>query len=76
MKHSVYFFRCGITSEMSLISTRTGSFPVASAPLLLGTLGGAVPFVPFVAVRSVSSSSSRRFLVAGSEAGWVDNSQM
>lgn len=67
MKQRVYFFLCGITTDMSLISSRTGSSLLATAglvdaePLLL-----ACPFVPFDAGR-LSRSSRRRFFVAGSE---------
>lgn len=68
MKHKVYFFLCGITTEMSLISRRTGSFPLAGAePEVAVPFCLAFPFVPFVAGRFGRSSSRRRFFEAGSE---------
>lgn len=58
MKHKVYFLRWGITTEISLISSRTGSL----------LLAGTVPLgVPFAAGRDAIPSSKRRFLDTGSE---------
>lgn len=65
VKQSVYFLRCGITTDMSLISSRTVSVLFAVAEL-----EPASPFVvawPFVAGR-LARSSRRLFLLAGSEA--------
>ena len=67
MKHRVYFFLCGITAEISFISRRTGSFPLAAE--LAVPFDFAFPFVLFVADRLGRSSSRRRFLDAGSELG-------
>jgi len=61
VKQRVYFFRCGITTDMSFISRRTRSFPVAAAPTVL-----LAPFAPFWAGRTEMPSSSRRFFEAGS----------
>jgi hypothetical protein len=68
VKQRVYFFLCGITTEMSLISRRMGSFPLAGAePELLVPFSLALPFVPFVTGRFGRSSSRRRFLEVDSE---------
>lgn len=66
MKQSVYFFRCGMTRDISLSSRRTGSFPLAALAPVVG-VGFVYPFVPFEAGLLVSSSSMRRFFDAGSE---------
>lgn len=67
MKQRLYFFLCGITTDISLISSRTGSLPLATAePVDAEPLVLACPFVPFDAGR-LSRSSKRRFFVAGSE---------
>jgi hypothetical protein len=48
VKQSVYFFRWGITREMSFTSRKTGSFPLAPALPILEVLPEvACPFVPF-----------------------------
>jgi hypothetical protein len=64
VKQRIYFFRWGITREISFISRRTGSLPLAGA---IEPLEVARPFVPFGAGRDAMLSSKRRFLVAGSE---------
>lgn len=68
MKQRVYFLRCGITTEISLISRRTGSLLLAGAelPFILVTT-----FVPFEAGREGTPSSNRRFLDADSEVGFA-----
>jgi hypothetical protein len=55
-----------MTRDISLISRRTGSLPLATPPAaeVAGLLN---PFVPFDAGLLVSSSSRRRFFAAGSE---------
>jgi hypothetical protein len=69
VKQRVYFFRCGMTRDISLTSRRTGSLPVAAlAPVTEGA-DFFCPFVPFEAGLLVSSSSRRRFFDAGSELG-------
>jgi hypothetical protein len=69
VKHRVYFFRCGITTDISLSSRRTGSFALAArAPAVEGA-DLVSPFVPFEAGLLVSSSSRRRFFAEGSELG-------
>lgn len=65
MKQSVYFFRCGMTTEMSLISSRTGSLPVAGAASTRFVTS--CPLVLPVMDRSGTPPSRRRFLEAGSE---------
>jgi len=67
VKQRVYFFLCGITRDMSLISRRTGSFPLAPADFVSEGFDAGCPFVPFEAGLLVRSSSSRRFFDAGSE---------
>jgi hypothetical protein len=65
VKQRVYFFRCGITKEISFISRRTGSLPLAGivpAPFVAACL-----FAPGEAVLFGISSSRRRFLEEGSE---------
>lgn len=63
MKQRVYFFRWGITMEISFISSRMGSLAFAGT-----ALEDPFPFVPFeVAGRTAIPSSSRRFFAAGSE---------
>jgi hypothetical protein len=59
VKQRIYFFRWGITREMSFISRRTGSLPLAGEPLEVAC--------PFGAGRDAMLSLRRRFLVAGSE---------
>lgn len=54
----VYFLRWGTTTEISLISRRTGSLPLAGATL-------------FAAGREAIPSSRRRFLDEGSDDGGV-----
>jgi hypothetical protein len=65
VKQRVYFFLCGITREISLISRRTGSFPLAAGVAVPFVF--AFPFVPLVVDRLGRSSSRRRFLEAGSK---------
>jgi hypothetical protein len=65
VKQRVYLFRWGITTEMSLISRRIGSLPLAGADPVPFDL--ACPFAPFVTDRSGTPPSRRRFLEAGSE---------
>jgi hypothetical protein len=69
VKQSVYFFRCGITREISLSSSRTGSLPLATPVPVVEGAAFAKPFVPFEAGLLVSSSSRRRFFDEGSELG-------
>ena len=63
MKQRVYFLRWGITTDISLISRRTGSLPLAGAEF---AFTAASLFVPFLAGLEGTPSSSRRFLDAGS----------
>ena len=65
MKQRVYFFRWGITTDISLISRRMGSLPLAGADPLLFEM--ACPCVPFAMDRSGTPPSRRLFLEAGSE---------
>jgi hypothetical protein len=65
VKQRVYFFRCGITTDMSLISRRTGSLPLAGEGTVPFDLE--CPFALFVAGQSGTPPSRRRFLEAGSE---------
>ena len=71
VKHRVYFFRWGITRDISFISSKTGSLAVATGPtaVLLEPFKGLsiVLFALFEAGRLASPSSMRRFLEAGSE---------
>jgi hypothetical protein len=68
VKQRVYFFRCGITTEMSLISRRTGSVALGGTePEVAVPFAFAFPFVPFVMWRFERSSSRRRFFEAGSK---------
>ncbi len=69
MKQRVYFFRCGITTDISLSSSRTGSLPLATPVPVVEEAAFVRPFVPFEAGLLVSSSSSRRFFDEGSELG-------
>lgn len=71
VKQRVYFFRWGMTTEISLISRRMGSFPLAGAE----PFEGVWPFVP-VAGRLGTPSSRRRFLEAGSELDSSNRPQM
>jgi len=64
VKQSVYFFRWGMTRDISLTSSRTGSVLFAAkAP----AADFVCPFVPFDAGLLVNSSYRRLFLDAGSE---------
>lgn len=64
MKQRVYFFLCGTTTDMSLISSRTGSLALAIA---VAMPFDECPFVPLEAGRATRPwSSMRRFLDAGS----------
>jgi len=65
VKQRAYFFRWGMTTEMSLISRRMGSLPLAGADPVPFDL--VCSFAPFVTDRSGTPPSSRRFLEAGSE---------
>jgi hypothetical protein len=56
-----------MTTDISLISSRTGSSPVATLGPAAGSPDLGYPFVPFEAGLLVSSSSKRRFFDAGSE---------
>lgn len=67
MKQSVYFFLWGMTRDISLISSKTGSLPLAAPVPVADGADFVRPFVPFEAGLLVSSSSSRRFFDAGSE---------
>jgi hypothetical protein len=67
VKQSVYFFLCGMTRDISLISSKTGSLPVAALAPVADGVDFVFPFVPFEAGLLVSSSSSRRFFDAGSK---------
>jgi hypothetical protein len=61
VKQSVYFFRWGITIDMSFTSSRTSSLLLASCPFDR-------PFCPVpLAGREGTCSSNRRFFDTGSE---------
>lgn len=60
MKQSVYFLRCGITTEISFISSKTWPSAVAGAVSALFD-------VPLGTLRLARLSSMRRFFEAGSE---------
>lgn len=65
MKQRVYFFRCGITKEISFISRRTGSLPLAR--MVPAPFAAARLFAPVEAFLFGISSSRRRFLEECSE---------
>jgi hypothetical protein len=67
VKQSVYFFRCGMTRDISLISRRTGSLPLAAPAPVAEVVDFVYPLVTFDAGLLVSSSSRRRFFDTGSE---------
>lgn len=65
MKQRVYFFLWGTTTDISLISSRTGSSALAGAEP--EPFDFTCPFVSFARERSGTPPSSRLFLDAGSE---------
>jgi hypothetical protein len=65
VKQRVYFFRCGITKEISFISRRTGSLPLAR--MVPAPFAAARLFAPVEAFLFGISSSRRRFLEECSE---------
>jgi hypothetical protein len=62
VKQRVYFFLWGMTTEISFISNKTGSFPLAGALAASSEL----LLAPFGALLVASVSSRRRFFAAGS----------
>lgn len=66
MKQSVYFFRWGTTTDISLISRSTGSALLAAG---VTSFEIEFPFAPFEAGRDAILSSSRLFFVAGPDEG-------
>jgi len=69
VKQSVYFFRCGMTRDISLISRRIRSLPIAVLTPIADGAGFLCTFVPLKTSLLVSSSSRRRFFDAGSDLG-------